>query len=215
VNAGPRDLAAAVAARYGGRITQGFVRGKLRGDPVLPALLALPPLGHVLDLGCGRGQVAIALLAAGQASRVTGIDRDAAKVARAKAAAAGLAATFTTGDVATVPIPPCDTVLLIDLLLYLAPAAQAALLARIVSAGPVRVVIRAFDPDRGWRSAFGVALERVRRVLGADLGRARGLSPLPLPEFVRPLEAAGYRVAVTPCWAGTPLPNVLLVAQRS
>jgi len=211
----PRDLPAAVAARYPGRVARGFVRGKLRGDPVVPALLAMPGLGHVVDLGCGRGQLAIALVLAGVAEGATGLDVDARKIALAAGAARGLPARFAVADLARAEIPPCDTALLIDVLLQMPPAAQDALLARLAAAGPRRILIRAFDPDRGWRSAFGFAMERVRRVLGADLGRAGALAPRPLPVLAAPLARAGYAATVTPCWAGTPLPNVLLVAERS
>ena len=36
-----------------------------------------------------------------------------------------------------------------------------------------------------------------------------------IDELARPFAAAGYAVAVQPCWAGTPLPNVLMLAERS
>ncbi|GGJ34299.1 class I SAM-dependent methyltransferase [Neoroseomonas lacus] len=210
-----RDLAEAVAARHRGRVTQGFVRGKLRADPVLPALLALPPLGNVLDLGCGRGVLAVALLLAGRAASITGFDLDAAKIARAAAAAEGLPARFAVADLATAPIPPADTVLLIDLLYQMPPAEQRDLLARILATAPTRVIIRTADPDRGWRSTIGVVAEHLRRWLGADLGRAGRVAPMPLRELAAIVEGAGYRAAVTPCWAGTPLPNVLMLAQQS
>lgn len=213
------DLAAQVAARYPGisRTARGFIRGKLRGDPVVAALLALGRargFGTVLDLGCGRGQLALALLLAGVAEHVTGFDIDAGKIALAQRAAAGLPARFAAADLATADIPPCDTLLLIDVLLQLPPAAQDALLARIAAARPRRLVIRAFDPDRGWRSTLGFAMERIRRRIGGDLGTRGALAPRPIAEIARPLVAAGYALRVAPCWAGTPLPNVLLVAER-
>jgi len=203
-----------VAARYRGITTRGFVRGKLKRDPVVPALLALPPFGDVLDLGCGRGQLGLALLLAGRASAVTGLDLDAGKIARATAAAGDLPARYVVADLATAPIPPCDTALVIDVLVQMTPPAQDALLARLAAAAPPRIVIRAFDPGRGWRSGFGLAMDRLRRRLGGDLGLAGTVAPQPIAVLRAPLDAAGYAVSVTPCWAGTPLPNVLLVAER-
>lgn len=213
------DLGAEVAARYRGasRATRGFIRGKLDGDPVVPALLALGVarnLGAVLDLGCGRGQLAIALLLAGAARDVTGLDIDATKITVAQAATAGLPARFVVADLADAPIPPCDTLLMIDVLTQLPLAGQDALLARIAAAGPARIAIRTPDPDRGWRSRIGVLAEHARRLLGADRGLASSVALRPIAVVTAPLEAAGYRVTVTPCWAGTPLPNVLLVAER-
>ena len=208
-------LADTVAARYRGATTRGFVRGKLKRDPVVPALLALPPLGDVLDLGCGRGQLGLALVLTGRARSIIGLDLDAAKIARASAAAQGLPARFAVADLATASLPPCDTALLIDALVQMHPPAQAALLARIVAGAPARIVIRAFDPDRGWRSALGLTIDRLRRRLGGDLGLAGTVAPQPIATLRAPLEAAGYAVCVAPCWAGTPLPNVLLLAQRT
>jgi SAM-dependent methyltransferase len=209
----PAALARAVAARYRGRGTRGFVKGKLRGDPALAALLALPPLGTVLDLGCGRGQLALALLLAGRAGNVTGLDLDAAKIAQAGSAAEGLAARFLVADLVSADIPGCDTALLIDVLLLMPPAAQRALLGRVIAAGPARIIIRAFDPDRGWRSTIGFVVEHLRRRLGADRA-GDGVAPLPLRDLAAPLDAAGFRVSVTPCWGGMPLPNVLILAER-
>jgi SAM-dependent methyltransferase len=216
----PSDAALfrAVAARYRGasRFTQGFVRSKLRTDPAVRAILGLAAtraFGHVADLGCGRGQLGLALLEAGLVDSLTGLDLDPGKIAEARAAAAGLPARFDVADLAATPVPDCDTALLVDVLYQLPEAAQHALLARVAAAARRRVLLRAFDPDRGWRSALAHGMERVRRALGGDRGRA-AIRPLPVDSLAAPLRAAGFAVSVTPCWAGTPLPNVLLLAER-
>ena len=72
-------------------------------------------------------------------------------------------------------------------------------------------LVRAFDPDRGWRSAAGLAMEVLGRALRGDRNAIR---PLPLAAVAAPFEAAGFAVSVSPCWGNTPLPNVLLVAER-
>lgn len=203
-----------VASRYRGRFAQGFVRGKLRADPMLDLLLAGPPLGALLDLGCGRGQLAIALLLAGTADRVTGIDADAAKIAAAADAARDLPAAFLAADLTASPLPPADTVLLIDVLYQMPPRAQAALLDRLAQHGSRRIVIRAFDPDAGWRSALGRTMEAARRLLGGDLGRRGAIAPQPLDALTAPLRAAGYTVTTAAPPAGSLLPNVLMLAER-
>ncbi|MBW6398085.1 class I SAM-dependent methyltransferase [Roseomonas sp. HJA6] len=208
------DLPTQVAARYRGRFAQGFVRSKLRTDPMLGTLLAGPPLGAVLDLGCGRGQLALAVLLAGVADSVTGLDADARKIAAGQDAAGDLAASFRTADIAEAALPPADTVLLIDVLYQMPPGRQEALLGRLAQHGARRVVIRAFDPDRGWRSTVGRTMETARRLVGADLGRRGVIAPRPLDDLAAPLRAAGYAVSITPPSAGTLLPNVLLLAQR-
>ena len=210
-------LTQAVAARYAGasRFTRGYVGSKLRRDPSTAAVLGLARrvggLGHVADLGCGRGQLALALLLAGGAARVTGLDHEAGKVAEARAAASGLAAEFTRADLTAAAVPPCDTALMVDVLYQLPEPAQAPLLDRMAAAARHRVVLRLFDPDRGWRSALGTAMERAGRAIRRDGAAVR---PMPVGLVAARLERAGFRCAVSPCWAGTPLPNVLLVAER-
>ena len=212
-------LAAAVSARYAGasRFARGFVDGKLRHDPATPALLRLAarePFGAVVDLGCGRGQLGLALLAAGLADRLTGLDRDGAKLAEARLAAAGLPATFADVDLAAPDpvLPGCDTLLMVDVLYQLPEAAQRPLLAAAARAARRRVLVRAFDPGRGWRSAAGYAMEVLGRAVRGDRNAIR---PLPPAAVAAPLEAAGFAVSVSPCWGNTPLPNVLLVAERA
>ena len=210
-----------VAERYAAqsRFDRGFVRGKLRGDPAVAAIVALAsqrPFGRVADLGCGRGQFGLLLLEAGLADSVAGFDLDRTKIARARAAAAAdpaLPARFAVADLAEAAVPESETVLLLDVLVLMPAAAQDSALAHAIAAARRRVIIRAFDPDRGWRSAVGHGIERIRRLFGADPAGST-VAPRPIAALTVPLEAAGFRVAVTPCWGATPLPNVLVVAER-
>lgn len=209
----------AVATRYAGasRYTRHYVRSKLRRDPATEAILALATglggFGAVADLGCGRGQLSLLLLLAGSADSVQGLDRNGPALAEAQVAAHGLPARFAAADLATAPLPACDTLLLVDVLYQLPPAAQRDLLARMAAAARRRIVIRAFDPDLGWRSRCGFAMEWLNRAGRGDLRRA-AIDPMTLPALRALLEQAGFRVSVTPCWGGMPLPNVLLLAER-
>jgi SAM-dependent methyltransferase len=75
-----------------------------RPQPALAAVAAAGGLhGRVLDVGCGTGEHALMAAAAGFAA--TGIDSSptAIGMARAKAAARGLAATFVVDDVLRLP----------------------------------------------------------------------------------------------------------------
>ena len=205
-----------VEARYRdrSRFTRGFVHWKLRLDPVLRAVLELArdrPLGSIVDVGCGRGQLGIALIEAGAADRLTGLDWDEALLADAEAAAGGRG-SFLRADMRTAEVPPGDTVLLIDLL-YLMPAeAQLALLKRAAAAARGRLVLRVFDPERGWRSAVGWLSEAGIRL--ARLYRRTETRPLPLDAIRAGLAEAGFACTVEPCWGAMPLPNVLVVARR-
>lgn len=223
MSASTSDLIARVVELYAGtsRFARGFVGGKLRTDPATAAILALATraggFGVVADLGCGRGQIGLALLVAGLAERVTGLDLDPVKIADAKRAAGALAAAggppadFAVADISAAIIEPCDTVLIFDVLLQMPDAAQYALIGRMAAAARRRVLIRAFDRDRGWRSRVGIAMERIGCVVRRDGSSFR---PLALAEIAAPLKAAGFAVSVAPCWGWTPLPNVMLVAER-
>jgi SAM-dependent methyltransferase len=215
--AGLLALTGQVAARYAGasRYARNFVRGKLLTDPATPAILRLARqaggFGVVADLGCGRGQVGLALLTAGLAQAVQGLDLDPGKIADARRAAAGLPADFAVADLGRAAVPDCDTALIFDVLLQMPEAAQRGLIARMATAARRRIVIRAFDPDCGWRAGLGSAMEEAGRRLRRDGSAFR---PLPLAELAAPLRAQGFRTSVTPCWGWTPLPNVMLLAER-
>ena len=211
------DLCRGVADRYQARSAHYYVRSKLRMDPVSRALHDLgarQAYGDVVDVACGRGQVGLLLLVAGLASRVIGFDWDAAKVAHANAAAAGLAGTFEQGDVRAMAIPEADTVLLVDIVHYLARDEQDDLLlrsARAARAPGSRVIVRDVDPDRGATSAFTQSWEWVTTTLGYNRG-AR-VSPRSFTEITTLLEAEGLIVTRELCSAKG-MSNVLLIATR-
>lgn len=210
-----------VARRYtgGGRFTRHYVAGKLRGDPVHAAVLhqarrAGPDgFGVVLDVGCGRGQLGVALLEAGLARSVLGLDWNPAPLDAARRAAAGLAFRAEVRDVARpAALPRADTVLLVDVLYQLAPVAQDALLREAARAARARLLIRTLDPDRGWRSALGLGLERLGRRVWPNSGAH--VTPRPVPALLDVLAQEGFAVTVEPCWRGTPFANVLVVGRR-
>jgi SAM-dependent methyltransferase len=203
-----------VAARYarGRRATYHYVRGKLASDPVAARILGLGELGEVVDVGCGRGQLAVLLLEAGNAKKVTGFDWDAKKVGDARDAAAGLATAFEAGDMREMVVPPCDTALFVDVLHYLTDAEQDEVLARAADATRARVIVRELDPDRGWRSRVTRLQERITTSLGYNRGARVNVRRI--EELTAPLRARGFTVRVEPCWGATPFSNVVIVAER-
>jgi 2-polyprenyl-3-methyl-5-hydroxy-6-metoxy-1,4-benzoquinol methylase len=206
-----RRFAAAVRRRS----TYHYVAGKLRGDPATQAIAGLGHLGDILDIGCGRGHLAVYLLERGAASSVRGFDWDAEKVRLAQSAADGLAASFEALDIRNVEPEPADTVLLVDVLHYLAPAEQDDLLLR--TAGHVRpggrLVVRDATTGAGWRSFVTRLVEWISVAVRFNVGERVAFRDVE-GELVPLLERTGFACTVVPCWAGTPFANVLLVARR-
>jgi trans-aconitate methyltransferase len=209
------ELVRRVAERYSSVSARMYARGKLGSDPIAGQLVALGrdrSLGDVVDVGCGRGQMGILLLEAGVASRVTGVDWDEGKLADARAAAAGLEATFEKGDVRETAPPVCDTLLLVDVLHYLTDKQQIEVLERCMQSARKCVVLRELDPDRGWRSATTRVQEAVTTFFGYNVGER--VRVLPIASFTGPLERAGFTVRVEPSWGKTPFSNVAVIATR-
>lgn len=211
-------LVARVAARYAaeGRFARGFVAGKLRRDPASAAILhaaGAEGFGSVVDLGCGRGQLAVALLLAGAASAVTGIEAAPTQAAQAARAGAGLPLRVIRRDLAADPsVPAADTVLIVDVLYQLPTPAQLALLRAAAAAARHRVLIRALDPGAGARAALTLGWERLSRRLSPHAGAV--VNPRPPAEAAAILRDAGFAVTLAPCHAGTPFANVLITASR-
>lgn len=152
-------------ARYRGAppSVRWYLRVKLRTDPALRTIVALPgEFGRVVDAGCGYGQIGLALLELGRARTVTGRDGDARRIAIAKAAA-GDAASFAVEGLSELEFPEADTVLFVDSLHYLPVEEQDRILARAAAAlSPAgRLVIRDVDAGASIRGAATEAAERL------------------------------------------------------
>ena len=127
---------------------------------------------HVVDVGCGTGNAA--LLAAARGARVTGIDPAPRllEVARERAAAEGLDATFTGGDAASMPLPDADADVVLSVFgVVFAPDASAAAaeMAR-VTAPDGRIVINAWIPGGAISDMVRLSREAVAKALGAPAG---------------------------------------------
>lgn len=202
--------------------TYHYVASKLRRDPSTRAIAELAPLGRVIDVGCGRGQLALFLHELGAATSVLGVDWDPQKVEAASLAASDLpSVSFTTAD-ARAPnagltdIEEADTVLLIDVLHYMPLPDQDALLraaAGLVAPGG-RLILRDATSALGWRSAFTIGIENLSRLVRLNLGDATAIRDLER-EIVPELEALELSCAITPCYRGTPFANLLIVATRA
>lgn len=212
------DLYRRVTRRYdgGSRFARGYVYWKLRTDPVHATILDLArreDLGAVVDVGCGHGQLGIALLEADVARSVLGLDVIAPHLANAERAAAGLAFRTEVQDLAARQhVPEADTVMIIDVLHTLTAEDQAALLADVARAARVRILIRTLDPDAGARSRLTRGMESLSRRFWPNAGRH--VNPMPLSWMADRLAPFGFRAETVPCWQGTPFASRLLVARR-
>jgi 2-polyprenyl-3-methyl-5-hydroxy-6-metoxy-1,4-benzoquinol methylase len=148
------------------------------------AELALPGK-HVLDLGCGSGQVSV--LAARMGALVRGVDiaPRMLEIARAGAQAAGVAerASFEEGDAASHAAAPADVVLLVGVVEYYADYAG---LIRHAASLTRRTLVVAHTT----RVAYRMLL---RRLLFA--ARGANLYFHPMPDVIRAGEAAGLALA--------------------
>jgi len=177
------------------------------------ALAASEPFGDVVDVGCGRGQLGVALLAAGLARSVLGMDRAGPALADARRAGVGLPFAAQHVDLAADPgVPACDTVLLVDVLYQLGAGPAVALLHAAARAARERVIVRTLDPGLGWRSSLATVLERASRGWWPHAGRR--VEPLAVPVLIAALRKEGFAASVSPCWQGTPFANVLIAARR-
>ncbi len=206
-----------VSYAKGGRAAPTMIRsGKLASDPVAGRITLLPPygaLGEVVDVGLRAIQPRGAPARSGErdaGDRVRLGRREGRR--RARSGARGLTAAFDGGDMRTVTVPPCDTVLFVDVLHYLTDAEQDAVLARAADTARTRVVVRELDPARGWRSRVTRAQERITTSLGYNRGARVNVRRI--EDLAAPLRARGFAVIVEPCWGATPFSNVVLVAER-
>jgi len=214
-----RALAREASARYPprDRYARHFAYGKLTGDPVFRHLLEhdlVPRDARLLDLGCGQGLLAALLATArgDEAYRYRGIDLSTRDIERARAAGRAVD-QFAVGDIREVDYGHADVVVILDVLHYLDPRAQANVLRRAVSALPRAgmLVVRVADASGGLRFRVTEAVDFVvTRLRGHAVKR---LHNHPLDERVRQLESLGLAVEARPMSAGTPFANVLLVAR--
>jgi SAM-dependent methyltransferase len=150
--------------------------------------------GHVLDLGCGTGNLAVALAARAHGIRVTGLDFSPAYVEHARRRCPEPRFDFQVGDACAIPFPAAsfDQVLSL-LMLHFVPRAQDAVAEMRRVARPGAVVAATVWDARGGYVAQRMLLDTAA-VLdpGADKLRAQG--------FTRPMSrpgelGAGWRAA--------------------
>lgn len=192
---------------YRDPLVRGYVRGKLRGDPVFAAafdLLSEVPM-PLLNLGCGMGLLEFYLRERGYEAALTGVDFDARRIKKARWATekkrySGL--TFSTED-ALEEQEHSGHVAIFDMLHYLDAPGQRQLLARV--AGQIApggyCLIRDTLRDGSWRfraTAFGEFVSR-----GITWQKTGAKHYPTVEETCAPFLARGFSCKVSPLWGRT------------
>jgi SAM-dependent methyltransferase len=208
------DAASRIAARFHSRFLQGYVRSKVRTDPVYAAVLDRLR-GHrlpLVDVGCGAGVLPLYLREHALSMPITGIDFDERKIAAARKACDGAAnVDFIVGD-AREPLPAGRSVVMLDLLHYFREGDQRRILENAADAVPPggMVIIRDAVRDGSWRYRATYLQESFSRLI-AWL-RAERLH-FPTRETIAGA-FPGFDAEVVPLWGRTPFNNYLFVFRR-
>lgn len=207
------EIAERVARRYDERFLQGYVRWKLRSDPVYVSVLEAvrDRSGPLVDVGCGVGLLAFYLREGGFAGPIIGVDFDPRKVARAREAArAYTEIDFIVGD-ARDPFPNDHDLVMLDVLQYMNAESQQAVLGKIAATlAPGRaLVMRQGLRDASWRHRITKIVDALGRI---GWNRGEALTFPTRDELLAPFSA--FRVEVRPLWGRTPFNNYFFVITR-
>lgn len=127
------------------------------------------PSGRILDVGCGYGLLSHYLALTDSRRRVTGIEYDPVLVARARQTVLpGERLDFAGGDARAMPLPPCDAVVLCDLLHHLPARGQEHILreaaAALVPGG--QIVVKDIEAESTFWYFWNLFHDRVLRLSG-------------------------------------------------
>ncbi len=210
-----RDEAALiVAARYENRFLSGYVKAKLRSDPVYNG--ALDRIGRLplFDLGCGVGILEFYLRENGFTQPILGLDHDGKKVGVAnQIASAYRDIEFVVGD-ARKSIPHGMSVTALDVLHYFRDEEQVQILENIAAAIPEGgvAIIRDAVCDRSLRYRLTAIQETFSWAI--RWLKAERLNFPTRERIAAPFRARGFSEEVLPMWGRTPFNNYLFVFRR-
>ncbi|KXU85815.1 methyltransferase [Caballeronia megalochromosomata] len=227
---------ASLPYRAAGHFAWHFALGKLRHDPFFAHILAhslIPDGARILDLGSGQGLLAAWLVGAHAWHRDTagrawpahwpapplphsihGIELTPRDVDRARIALKDHAARirFVCDDIRVAPFPQADVVVACDVLHYVDPDAQEAVLRRVrasLATGGV-LLLRVSDAAAGWRASVDRAVDFGVQV--ARSGRTSGLAVRSEAQWLALLDGLRFHVTARPMGNGTHTANRLLIA---
>jgi uncharacterized protein len=216
---------ASIASLFSGAplSTRSFIGLRWWLTPYREIAAVLPGSGRILDLGSGHGLLSLALSMGSGQREVIGIDHDQARVRLAQRAATRRGTLskprFEVGDLekalATFAPAALSGVAMIDILHYLAPDSQAALLsgaARVLEPGGI-LAVREVDPQGGMASVWNRFYENVATRIGFTQSSRMDLTFRNVPGWTGMLESAGFDVRSEPCGSAL-FSDVLFIARR-
>jgi 2-polyprenyl-3-methyl-5-hydroxy-6-metoxy-1,4-benzoquinol methylase len=209
---------ARVVAQFPQRWLRGYVRGKLRRDPVYPAAYELfrDSDEPILDIGCGVGLLAFYLRERGCRQPILGLDVDERKIRQGEEIAA---ARYRDVDLRRQDVQEpigafSGNVALFDVLHYLSPTQQTALLTRLVQCVAPRGLLAIRDCPRDKSARFWMTwlAEHFAQLVSWNLS-----TPLHFPPRERitaPFNEDEFERKSRPLWGATPFNNQLFIFQR-
>lgn len=196
-----------------------YARIKLATDPLYTGVGAVlaETCEPLLDLGCGIGLLAHALRAQGFSGRYLGVDIDEEKIASARTAAARarlIGVHFESHDLAHEFPAHRGSVALLDIVQFLPPDAQDALLeTAIASLSPGAVLVMRTGLHReGWRLRFTRGVDRFARIT-----RWMNVGPQRYPrreDLEQRFARHGLNATFAPLSGRLPFENWLICARR-
>lgn len=211
-----RDEAAhLVAARYDNRFLRGYVRSKLRRDPVYNGTLDRIGRLPVFDLGCGVGILEFYLRENGFTQPILGLDHDGKKLEVAsQIGSAYRDVEFVIGD-ARKPIPHGMSVTALDVLHYFRDDEQVKILENIAAAIPEGGVAIIRDAVRDGSLRYRLTAIQEMFSWAIRWLKAERLNFPTRERIAAPFRARGFSEEVLPQWGRTPFNNYLFVFRRN
>ncbi|MEY2489022.1 MAG: hypothetical protein QOC70_964 [Verrucomicrobiota bacterium] len=213
-----QSACARVAAQFPQRWLRGYVRSKLRRDPIYPTAYELfrgldEP---ILDIGCGLGLLAFYLRERGCRQPILGLDVDARKIRQGTSIASHYEDVDLGHQDIQEPIAPFSgNIALFDVLHYLSLAQQTSLLSRLarrVAPGGL-LVIRDCPRDNSPRFWITCVAEKFAQAVSWNLNTS-----LHFPSRERIAEAFNeneFERESRPLWGKLPFNNQIFIFRRS
>ncbi|MBI3522363.1 MAG: class I SAM-dependent methyltransferase [Chloroflexi bacterium] len=176
----------------------------------------VPRNGFIVELGCGHGLFSCLLREAAPGRRVLGIDLDPRKIEVARGAVRDTQwLRFEVGDVVATPPPPCDVIVIVDVLYLLSPEAQELVLKNAAAALSENspLIVKAQERSTGPRYALTYGQELVTVSLGLTRGGGKRLHFPTRAEALERFERSGFYVDVIEM-PRRPYTDVVYLARR-